>query len=140
PHAGVLVEDLDDLADVLAQEGLAAGGEEEHEAPLPHAGRQLVDLLERELLLAVDHGRLFPSRVRAVGEQTVLALRVACVGDEVDQVDRQLPAFPEHLPAVSQVVEVAHLAFALLAPRGQYRRPSPQVSMPTPVPAPTTSS
>ena len=50
PDAGVLVEDLDDLTDVLAEEGLAPGRQEKHKA-LPHAGGDLVDLFERELLL-----------------------------------------------------------------------------------------
>ena len=108
PHAGVLVEDLDDLADVLAEEGLAAGRQEEHQAALADAGGDLVDLLERQLLLAVGHRRLFPSGMGAVGQEAVLALGVAGVGDEVDQVHGKLALLAEHLLPVLQVVEVAH--------------------------------
>src|SRR5579885_553757 len=108
PHSGVLVEDLDDLADVLAQEGLAAGRQKEHEAALADARRDLVDLFEVKLLAAIGHRRLLPSGVGAVGEQTVLALRVAGVGDEVHEVHGQLPALEEHLLPVLEVLPVAH--------------------------------
>jgi len=67
PHAGILVEDLDDLTDVLAEERLTAGRQQEHQA-LAHARRDLVDLLERKLLLLELHARRLPARVRAVGQ------------------------------------------------------------------------
>src|SRR5262249_54365440 len=115
PHAGVLVEDLDDLADVFPEERLAPRRQQEHEAALAHARRDLVDLLEAELLLTVHHRRLFPAGMRAVREEAVLTLRVARVGDEVDEVHGQLAAFPEELLPVLQVVEVSHAS----SPRGR---------------------
>jgi hypothetical protein len=115
PHAGVLVEDLDDLADVLAEEGLAAGREQEHEAPLPDRRRDLVELFQRQLLLAVGHRRLFPAGMRAVGEQAVLALGVARIGDEVHEVHGKLALLREDLLPVLQVVQVTHLDRLLVA-------------------------
>src|SRR5205823_3869724 len=88
-------------------EGFSPGRKEEHEAPLPHARRDLVDLLEGELLLAVRHRRLFPAGMGAVCEQAVLALGVAGVGDEVDEVHRQLALLQEHLLSVPETASGA---------------------------------
>ena len=63
-HPRVLVEDLDDLADVLAEERLPSGGQQEHQAALAHAGGDLVDLLEGELLLRQRQRGLLPVRMR----------------------------------------------------------------------------
>src|SRR5262249_55226705 len=71
--------------------------------------------------------------------QAVLALGIAGVGDEVDEVHGELALLAEHLLPVLQVVEVAHRGLLEIANR-QYRRPNGNESSPTAVPTPTTSS